>query len=95
MPKPQPQTYYIRILGVGPRHQYFLSSPVDSRSATKVDTHCLVTLAVPMALKGASLVAQRAKDLPAKQESQGTQVQSQSREDPLEKEMATRSSIQH
>ena len=95
MPEPQPQTYYIRIPGVGPRHQYFLSSPVDFRRATKVDTHCLVTLAVPMALKGASLVAQRVKDLPAKQESQGTRVQSQSREDPLEKEMATRSSIRH
>ena len=38
----------------------------------------------------ASLVAQRVKDLPAMQE---TQVQSLSWEDPLEKEMATHSSI--
>ena len=46
-----------------------------------------------MALKGAPLEAQRVKDLPAKQETQETQVQSQSWEDPLEKEMATHSSI--
>ena len=38
----------------------------------------------------ASLVAQRIKRLPAMQE---TQVRSLGREDPLEKEMATRSSI--
>ena len=41
-------------------------------------------------IKGASLVAQRLKRLPAKWE---TQVQSVGREDPLEKEMATHSSI--
>ena len=40
--------------------------------------------------KGASLVAQRLKCLPAMQE---TLVQSLSWEDPLEKEMATHSSI--
>ena len=40
--------------------------------------------------KWASLVAQRVKNLPAMQE---TQVQSLFREDPLEKGMATRSSI--
>ena len=39
---------------------------------------------------GASLVAQRVKNLPAIQE---TQVPSLGREDPLEKEMATHSSI--
>ena len=39
---------------------------------------------------GASLVAQRLKHLPAMQE---TWVQSLGREDPLEKEMATHSSI--
>ena len=39
---------------------------------------------------GASLVAQRIKRLPAMQE---TQVQSPGWEDPLEKEMATHSSI--
>ena len=38
----------------------------------------------------ASLVAQTVKNLPAMQE---TQVQSLGREDPLEKEMATHSSI--
>ena len=41
-------------------------------------------------LIGASLVAQRLKHLPAMQE---TWVQSLSREDPLEKEMGTHSSI--
>ena len=40
--------------------------------------------------KWASLVAQRLKHLPATQE---TRVQSLGREDPLEKEMATHSSI--
>ena len=39
---------------------------------------------------GASLVAQTVKNLPAMQ---GTQVQSLGWEDPLEKEMATHSSI--
>ena len=39
---------------------------------------------------GASLVAQKVKYLPAMQE---TQVRSLGREDPLEKEMATHSSI--
>ena len=39
---------------------------------------------------GASLVAQRLKRLPARQE---TQIQSLGREDPLEKELATHSSI--
>ena len=39
---------------------------------------------------GASLVAQTVKNLPAMRE---TQVQSLGREDPLEKEMATQSSI--
>ena len=41
-------------------------------------------------LKGASLVAQRVKRLPAMQE---TWVRSLDQEDPLEKEMATHSSI--
>ena len=43
-----------------------------------------------MPFTGASLVAQIVKLLPAGQE---TQVQSLSQEDPLEKEMATHSSI--
>ena len=41
----------------------------------------------------ASLVAQWFKTPPAMQEMQGTRVQSLGREDPLEKEMATHSSI--
>ena len=41
----------------------------------------------------ASLVAQTVKNLPAMQETQETLVQSLVREDPLEKEMATHSSI--
>ena len=41
-------------------------------------------------LTGASLVAQTVKNLPAMQE---TQVQSLGQEDPLEKEMATHSSV--
>ena len=41
-------------------------------------------------MRNASLVAQRVKRLPAMQE---TWVQSLGREDPLEKEMATHSSI--
>ena len=40
-----------------------------------------------------SLVAQKVKNLPAMQETQGRRVQSLSQEDPLEKEMATHSSI--
>ena len=38
-------------------------------------------------------MAQQVKKLPAKQETQETQVRSLSQEDPLEKEMATHSSI--
>ena len=41
----------------------------------------------------ASLVAQTVKNLPAMQEMPETQFQSLGREDPLEKEMATHSSI--
>ena len=41
----------------------------------------------------ASLMAQLVKNLPAVQETQGTQVRSQGQEDPLEKGMATHSSI--
>ena len=41
----------------------------------------------------ASLVAQTVKNLPAIQETQETPVQSLVREDPLEKEMVTHSSI--
>ena len=42
---------------------------------------------------GASPVAQRVKNLPAMQETQETRVLSLGGEDPLEKEMATHSSI--
>ena len=45
---------------------------------------------LPPNLEGASLVAQREKNLPAVQE---TQVRSLGWEDPLEKEMATHSSL--
>ena len=38
---------------------------------------------------GASLLAQRVKNLPAMQETQETRVQTLGREDPLEEEMAT------
>ena len=48
-----------------------------------------IFLSLSFSLKGASLVAQMVKCLPAMQE---TQVQSLGREDPLEKEMATLSS---
>ena len=41
----------------------------------------------------ASLVAQQVKNLPAKQEMQETLVRSLGREDPMEEEMATHSSI--
>ena len=43
-----------------------------------------------MCMKGGSLVAQRLKCLPVRRE---TRVQSLGREDPLEKKMATHSSI--
>ena len=49
-----------------------------------------ITLTPTSAKHGASLVAQRLKRLPAMQE---TWVRSLSQEDPLEKEMATHSSI--
>ena len=44
-------------------------------------------------LMWASLMAQRVKNLPAVQETQGTRVQSLGQEDPLEEDMATRCSI--
>ena len=50
-------------------------------------------LGFPIVLSGASLMAQQVKYLPAMQETQETQVQSLGREDPLEKEIATHSSI--
>ena len=56
--------------------------------ATSSFTFLNLELVLPFA--GASLVAQRIKHLPAMQE---TCVQSQGWEDPLEKEMATHSSI--
>ena len=50
----------------------------------------MVKIRLNRVIKGASLVAQTVKTLPAKQE---TQVPSLGLEDPLEKEMATHSSI--
>ena len=44
-------------------------------------------------LLGASPMAQQVKNLPAMQESQERQVQSLGREDPLEEDMVTHSSI--
>ena len=48
---------------------------------------------VPGVKVWASLMAQAVKDPPVMQEIQETQVRSLGREDPLEKEMATHSSI--
>ena len=50
----------------------------------------MVKIRLNKVIKGASLVAQPVKNLPAKQE---TQVPSLGLEDPLEKETATHSSI--
>ena len=50
----------------------------------------MVKIRLNKVIKGAFLVAQTVKNLPAKQE---TQVPSLGLEDPLEKEMATHSSI--
>ena len=62
------------------------STKLPSRSSSKIR---LIHLSSPMSLT-ASLVAQMVKNLPAMQE---TQVQSLGQKDPLEKEMATQSSI--
>ena len=51
------------------------------------------SLIVTYFIYGASLEAQTVKHLPAMQEMQETEVQSLGQEDPLEKEMATGSSI--
>ena len=51
---------------------------------------CVLTLCASLSLAGASLVARMVKRLPAVQD---TQVRSLGREDPLEEEMATDSSI--
>ena len=60
--------------------------PSDHRKLTEVP----FIFADGISKIGASLVAQTVKNLPAVQE---TQVQSLGREDPLEKRMATHSSI--
>ena len=52
-----------------------------------------VIIRVGCSLVSASLMAQWVKNLPAMQETQGTQVQSLGQEDPLEEEMTTHSSI--
>ena len=51
---------------------------------------CVLTLSASLSLSGPYLVAQMVKHLPAVQD---TQVRSLGQEDPLEKEMATHSSI--
>ena len=50
-------------------------------------------LGYPLPYSWASLVAQLVKNLPAMQKPQEMQVQSLGQEDPLEKEMATHSSV--
>ena len=65
-------------------------SPLCSQSISTlviicIDTHCILER-----INRASLLAHMVKNLPAMQ---GTQVQSLGREDPLEKGMATHSSI--
>ena len=65
------------ISGAGQKRQHYLGKALCNRS-----TYC--------GISGASLVAQLVKNLPAMKE---TQVQSLGQEDPLEKEMATHSSI--
>ena len=65
------------ISGAGQKRQHYLGKALCNRS-----TYC--------GISGASLVAQLVKNLPAMKE---TQVQSLGQEDPLEKEMATYSSI--
>ena len=64
----------------------------SSLNIWKFTVHVLVwrILSITLLACGASLVAQRLKRLPTRQE---TQVQSLGREDPLEKEMATHSSV--
>ena len=66
-----------------------LSIYLSSINHLFIFSHHLEFLYVPHLLLGASLVAQMVKCLTAMQE---TRVQSLSREDPLEKEMATYSS---
>ena len=58
-----------------------------------VFTSALSCLLFKLALAGASVMAQRVQNLPAVQETQETWIQSLGQEDPLEEEMATRSSI--
>ena len=67
-------------------HGYLL--PVSSHSLSSGCVYTSVCLYIQ--ISSSSLVAQMVKNLPAMQE---TQVQSLGREDLLEKEMATRSSI--
>ena len=76
--------------GNGNPLQYsYLGSPTD-RGAWWATVHGITRVGHKLVTKWASLVAQRVKYLPAMQE---TQVQSLGREDALEKEMATHSSI--
>ena len=56
-------------------------------------TFSLTELTLPISYTGASLVAQQAKNLPARKEILEMQFQSLDKEDPLEEEMATHSSI--
>ena len=70
-------------MGVLSRFEGGVSDPLPSKG------HSLDTCAAPV-LGGASLMAQMVKNLPSMQE---TWVRSLGQEDPLEKSMATHSSI--
>ena len=61
--------------------------------STGVTSHCVTTVILHIQIRKASLMAQQVKNLPAMQKTQETQVQSLGQEDPLEKRMATPSSI--
>ena len=55
-----------------------------------MDRFISIFISLSVSISGASLIAQSVKNLPAVQE---TQIRSLGHEDPLEKEMATHSSI--
>ena len=76
--------------GFTPSHSFVLITAINTSVPTvskRAGVHSCPLLTVCL---GASLVAQMVKNLPAMQE---TQVQSLGREDPLENEVATHSSI--
>ena len=70
------------------KKQWNMQSYAGAAVLTLIETR--LSFCIPSHIQRASLVAQRLKRLPAMQE---TWVQSLGQEDPLEKEMATHSSI--